>query len=498
MKKVLMVLMLVSLHLVSVSADTVFSIGALDTIEEETIGDLTYRKITLSDNGDTHLIYNAEIPSDASFEVVLHDRMFNEVNYGLSTVLEIAEDYEATHDKVVYAAVNGDYFSGGIPVDFYAVENKILRVGPYSYSLGKNAFGFDNEGNSIVGKVEYGYKISIHDSNMNLLEEVHIDQINDPLNDGEIGLYTFNYTSTITGNNIAKMSITFDEISGNYAYPYEGTLKGSIDDFTFNDDNYSIHYKDFVIAAKGNSESYDILKNTITSDSIITVYPYPVGDWLGMEYIIGGWQVLMNNGTLLPDAIHNGGSSLAPRTSIGIKADGTIGITVLDGRLTSVPGLNINELGILNQELGYINALELDGGGSSTFLLRNLETNQLEIMNQPSDGSLRNVANAVLIVGDPLPVDCEVFPDHEDCIIDCTITPEHEDCVVDCSVTPGHEDCALPTPTCSDNETLINGECVVNPTPEPNESSNTLLYILIGGGVVGAVSVTIWILRFKK
>lgn len=398
---------------VTTFADEVeLTLGQQEELVEYEVGDILYRKFTLNDGTKDHVIYNAELPVDGEFEVVLHDMLYGENAVGLATVMDIAKDYEERTGKVVYAATNGDYFSGGVPVDFYAVNNNILRVGPYSHTLGKNAFGFDNNGNSIIGKVQYGYKINIVNEEGDLIDEVHIDKINEPLNEGEIGLYTFNNTTTITGTNLAKMSIRFDKISGNYAFPYKGTLQGDINDFEFNDENYSVSYKDFVIVANGDSDRYQTLKNNVTSTSTITVYPYPTDDWVGMNYIIGGWQILLNKGTLLPEAIHDGGDSLASRTSIGIKADGTMGLIVTDGRMDTVPGIDLTDLATLNKELGYVTALELDGGGSSSFLLRNLQTDELEVMNQPSDGSLRKVANAVLIVGDRIDVPEPIDPDN--------------------------------------------------------------------------------------
>ena len=56
------------------------------------------------------------------------------------------------------------------------------------------------------------------------------------------------------------------------------------------------------------------------------------------------------------------------------------------------------DLAQLMIDLGAVNALNLDGGGSSTFTTRELGGDTLEIDNQPSDRSERSVANSWLIV----------------------------------------------------------------------------------------------------
>ena len=82
-----------------------------------------------------------------------------------------------------------------------------------------------------------------------------------------------------------------------------------------------------------------------------------------------------------------------PRTAVGASADGTqLILAVVDGRQ---PGFSIGmtpwQMADLMIEMGAWMALKLDGGGSSTFFLNG------EVLNSPSDGSERLVANALLV-----------------------------------------------------------------------------------------------------
>lgn len=90
-----------------------------------------------------------------------------------------------------------------------------------------------------------------------------------------------------------------------------------------------------------------------------------------------------------------------PRTAAGIGREGTIYLLVADGRLFpgSNPrqpvhsvGLTIEELRAVMQHLGARDAINLDGGGSSTLVLRGV------IRNQPSDSDgERAIGDAILI-----------------------------------------------------------------------------------------------------
>ena len=82
-----------------------------------------------------------------------------------------------------------------------------------------------------------------------------------------------------------------------------------------------------------------------------------------------------------------------PRTAIGVSADGSkIIMMVVDGRGESV-GVTTGMLADIMMHAGAAEALNLDGGGSST-----LYTRALGIRNRTSDGRERAVGNAVYAV----------------------------------------------------------------------------------------------------
>ena len=110
---------------------------------------------------------------------------------------------------------------------------------------------------------------------------------------------------------------------------------------------------------------------------------------VNIHQLIGGSNhIIMQNGVF-----REAWAERHPRTAIGFNADSTrLYFVVVDGRhLTSV-GVTLLEMKGIFDALGAVNAVNLDGGGSSCILVND------EVMNHPSDGPVRAVGNGCLFV----------------------------------------------------------------------------------------------------
>lgn len=82
-----------------------------------------------------------------------------------------------------------------------------------------------------------------------------------------------------------------------------------------------------------------------------------------------------------------------PRTIAGVDAAGRTVLVTADGRSTSALGLSISEAAAVAEALGLQEAINLDGGGSTTMVVDG------EVINDPSDGSgERPVGDALLVL----------------------------------------------------------------------------------------------------
>jgi len=132
-----------------------------------------------------------------------------------------------------------------------------------------------------------------------------------------------------------------------------------------------------------------------------------VGDELRLRFIIepqvgeireavGGGPRIVRSGTIsIEHKVERFADSFAslrhPRTGLGLR-DGKLLMVTVDGRQPGYSeGMTLRELAQLFLDLGCQDAMNLDGGGSTTMVVRD------RIVNSPSDGAPRRVANALAL-----------------------------------------------------------------------------------------------------
>jgi exopolysaccharide biosynthesis protein len=117
-----------------------------------------------------------------------------------------------------------------------------------------------------------------------------------------------------------------------------------------------------------------------------------------MQTAVGGGPVLIDNGKCVnaykEEVFYGiGPESSQPRTAIGVTADRKMMFFVCEGRemTAGVTGLTTAEVAGVLMGLGCVEAINLDGGGSSCMLVNGQETIKV------SDGSQRAVASTVML-----------------------------------------------------------------------------------------------------
>jgi hypothetical protein len=133
------------------------------------------------------------------------------------------------------------------------------------------------------------------------------------------------------------------------------------------------------------------VQESLTPNEPVTI-TWSMG-WPGVLDTIGGNPNVVENGALAAGECSNSSYFCLrnPRTGIGVRPDGKILLVTVDGRQKRSKGMTLDEFGKLFQSLGATWALNLDGGGSTTMVVRD------EIVNVPS-GAERAVGSAILIL----------------------------------------------------------------------------------------------------
>src|SRR5688500_8199433 len=110
----------------------------------------------------------------------------------------------------------------------------------------------------------------------------------------------------------------------------------------------------------------------------------------GSDIIVEGGKDDARTGKGLADGPH-------PRTAVGIADGGKrLLLVVADGRdKERARGMSLSQVAKVMLDLGCDSALNLDGGGSTAMVLRDPKTGEQTILNNPSDGKERAVANVL-------------------------------------------------------------------------------------------------------
>ena len=105
-------------------------------------------------------------------------------------------------------------------------------------------------------------------------------------------------------------------------------------------------------------------------------------EWHGVEHIISGGPYLVKNGDVFVDMTEQKLGSIGgrnPRTAIGYTQEGNLIMVTADGREGASVGLTLNELAFLMKKLGCVNAMNLDGGGSTVMLINGKVVNKPQV-----------------------------------------------------------------------------------------------------------------------
>lgn len=114
--------------------------------------------------------------------------------------------------------------------------------------------------------------------------------------------------------------------------------------------------------------------------------------WPALRHAIGGGPRLVRDGrkhiTASPEGFRpDVWSGATSRTAVGIAANGRLLLVVAEGS----GGMTLDELASTMMKLGARDAMNLDGGGSTTFVAGG------RLLNAPGDGVERRVSNALLV-----------------------------------------------------------------------------------------------------
>lgn len=288
--------------------------------------------------------------------------------FGLEPVGSIARRAKAL------AAINGSFFSpkGGAPIGLLVLDGQIIS----SSYINRSVFGVRHDGTCFIDNAKLLAAVRLVRE-----DKVFIaNGVNQAAARDKIVLYTHHFghrTRTVP-----------DPSRREFAIAEDGTVLAAATG------NMEIPHNGFVLSGQG--QAIANLKRFVRVGDLAQVYTDLNGIWHGVKYAIGGGPTLVAKGHVNVTAKEERfGSQIArgraPRTAIGYLGAKEVVLVTVDGRHNHSVGMTLYELARYLRGIGVMDAINLDGGGSTTLVVGG------RTMNRPSDGHERPVNNAILL-----------------------------------------------------------------------------------------------------
>lgn len=305
------------------------------------------------------------------------------------TISEAAKYYESIGYRIV-GAVNGDFYdtATGYPLGILISAGELL-----SGSSGYYAVGFRPDGSAVIGEPQL--EITARTDT----QSVSISSINKPrVEQAGITMLTYQYRSDHdTGSSVATdgVNVLAAVVGGRISIGSEVTLQVEevVEDAsarTLREDQVLL-----TIAANGYEAGLAFLRALIPGQLVTVAFSTPDPSWNDVSEAVGALYLLVANGQPQSDFE----VSAAPRTAVGVKANGDVVLYTIDGRQNSHSmGASLGVLAQRMAELGCVTALGLDGGGSTTALAALPDSTTAQVLNSPSDKTERKVSNHIFLL----------------------------------------------------------------------------------------------------
>lgn len=299
---------------------------------------------------------------------------------GRDTVSGIVREYGAI------GGVNGDFFQfgtdpGGDPMNLMVRGGELVSH-PITGNRGF-AVGWGNEGKIALNAATWEASFTVNGGAPH-----PIQNFNARADDGELALHTDTAAYAYAAKEVTR-AFAARVHAGAYRLGPGGTLSGKVLEVLPMKSRIRIAPGEFLLTGAG--KAGEIISTLKPGDMIRAQAQVTGFDWSKISEVMGGGPLLLRDGkNLLPRRANNFNDTRHPRTAMGQTADGSLWFIVVDGRQTMSVGADLAELTEILRRWGCVDAINLDGGGSSAINLLGIT------LNRPSGGVERSVANGIL------------------------------------------------------------------------------------------------------
>lgn len=300
-----------------------------------------------------------------------------------------------TGRKDALVGVNADFFPyTGCPIGTCIVDGQLLR----EPTLDRPALAVRSDHTIFLDTPKF-------DATLTMANGVsrQIDGINRGRETNQVVAYTEAYgASILTKYKGTDVVLT----SGELPIKLGKSIRCSVSEVKTDAENTPIP-KGAVVLSGGGPAAAFLKENLRPGDTVTLTFNIKSAgtyDWTAVEQAVEGGPWLLKDGQECINADEEGFehgffTTHHPRTAAGLTADGKLVIATVDGRQTISGGLSLSSLASLMKQLGAVDAINLDGGGSTTLSVKGI------VVNSPSEGAERPVADALLIYAPQPPLE---------------------------------------------------------------------------------------------
>ena len=292
-------------------------------------------------------------------------------------------------DHNVVAAINADFFSftSGWPVNNQVMNGQIV----FATSTQRSHLAIDDNGKPFIDK--FGLSAWVKPKSGKVY---HIDAVNDT---HRINSIIFHTSFSDTATNFSGPGMTFLLSLVGSSWFVGDTLKMTVTRDAVSDLMH-IARDQAVLWIGSGPDVWHAREDVKVGDTVLVSLGTdpPVQH---MRTMVGGVGMILSNGKAVSDSINvREKTSITflkarhPRTFVGFDKDSTrLFLCVVDGRQERSLGMNFQEMADFLLSIGVWNAVNLDGGGSTTMVIHD------KIVNSPSDKTgERPVANTLQVI----------------------------------------------------------------------------------------------------
>jgi hypothetical protein len=301
---------------------------------------------------------------------------------GGMTIEQAAEQASRRFGVDIVGGINASFFNSNMTTIGLQVRQGTVS----SYNREGShlpAVGFTPAGDAFIG--EPGFSISV----ISEMGTVVVDRLNYQRTPERVHMFTSDFSST-TGTTLDGLHVVM-QVSDRLRPG--GMVTGTVTRVMRGTAAYAIAGDEIVLSASSQATIDRIAFLAEGSDVVISVgCADPL--WTEVTAAAVGLRYLVRDGQ--PTGVSDG--ARAPRTSIGLRADGSVVFYTVDGRQPGhSAGMTLNEVAARMVDMGCVTAVEMDGGGSTSMIARLPGEQSARLVNRPSDGRQRRCADFILL-----------------------------------------------------------------------------------------------------